>query len=247
MKRPTGVLICMPAFGQQNFAQTTLSLYNTCQFLTANAIPNQLRWVASSEIAETRNLFTTFWYDGFPECSHMMMCDADMGWPTQLIIDMLNFDKPVAGCFYAKKEWPAKAVGRDLVTKTVNDVVDGFLPVEGVGGGVLMVQREAIAAMIDKLPDDVDYNIAGHPASKTLGSYGGKRMLRFFDPMWIGKTRLSEDLAFCHRARECGFDVWANVEHHISHIGPFDYCIRYADFLENKAKEEAEAAKPEAA
>jgi hypothetical protein len=239
VKRPTGVLICMPAFGQQNFCSTTQSLYNTCQFLTANAIPNQLRWVTSSEIAETRNLFLTFWYDGFPDCSHMLMVDADMGWPTQLIIDMLNFDKPVVGTYYARKQWPATAVGRSngKGEDLLENVIDGHLPVEGTGAGVLLIQRETVDKMIGKFPELIDENISGHPARATLDSYGGKRMMRFFDPLWVNKKlRLSEDLAFCWRAGQCGIQVWANVNHHISHIGPFDYCIRYADWLEEKAR-----------
>ncbi len=54
--------------------------------------------------------------------------------------------------------------------------------------------------------------------------------------------KLSEDLAFCERWRLCGGEVWANVNHLIGHIGPYNYAIRYADYLENKAQEKKDAA-----
>lgn len=239
----TGVMICMPCFGQQNFAHTTLSLFNTAQVLTLNKIPNQFRWQSSAEIEDLRNLFLTFWYDGHPGISHLLMVDADMGWAPKLIMEMIAFDKDVTGCFYARRQWPAVAVGRVEGDRphTLKDVTSGFIKVDGVGGGVLMIKRSAIARMLKKMPQLADEDIAGHPATESIKSYRGKRIIRAFDKMDAvidGKRkRLSEDLAFCERIKQSGGEVWANVDHLISHVGPFDYAIRYADFLEQKAAE----------
>jgi hypothetical protein len=46
--------------------------------------------------------------------------------------------------------------------------------------------------------------------------------------------RLSEDFSFCERWRACG-EIWANVNHEISHVGPVDFHMSYGDVLEAKA------------
>jgi hypothetical protein len=103
----------------------------------------------------------------------------------------------------------------------------------------MMVSRHVVGTMIGKMPDIVDRNISGHPGRDSLKD----RLLRCFDPLLDDRgVKLSEDLAFCERWRRCGGEVWANVNHLIGHIGPFNYCIRYADYLEGKAKEQAAAA-----
>ena len=68
------------------------------------------------------------------------------------------------------------------------------------------------------------------------------RIIRVFDKIRDGGMRLSEDMAFCHRWRQCGGEIWANVNHKISHVGPFDYAIRYGGVLAAKAAAKAEAA-----
>jgi hypothetical protein len=58
------------------------------------------------------------------------------------------------------------------------------------------------------------------------------------------RLRLSEDMSFCYRwINQCGGEIWANVNHRISHVGPFDYAIRYASILEAKAKADDDAFK----
>jgi hypothetical protein len=138
------------------------------------------------------------------------------------------------------------AVGRvsDNRPHDLKDVVKGFMEVDGVGGGVLMIKRDTITRMLKALPEISDPDIGGHPGITSIKSYGGNRLIRAFDKTRLedGK-RLSEDLAFCDRVKKSGGSVWANVDHFIGHIGPYNYGIRYQDFLENKAAE----AKSEAA
>jgi hypothetical protein len=56
-------------------------------------------------------------------------------------------------------------------------------------------------------------------------------------------VRLSEDMSFCYRwIEQCGGEIWANVNHRISHVGPFDYAIRYQGILEAKDEQNKVAA-----
>lgn len=238
--RPTGILICIPAMGQQMYAQTALSLYTTAQFLAAKNIHNRMTWYAAADIEDIRNLFITTWYDGHPEFSHLLFVDADMGFEPELIRDMIRFDKPLMGVLYAKRKMPASIVGTVPEGHSAADVVHGFIKATGLGCGVMMISREVIKTMLEKMPhlsDEIPSSLAEATPDLKL-----TRIIRCFDKIRDGNMRLSEDMAFCHRWQQCGGEVWANVNHKISHVGPFDYAIRYGGILAARAKDQAEAA-----
>ena len=49
--------------------------------------------------------------------------------------------------------------------------------------------------------------------------------------MTVKGARLSEDYSFCHRWRQCGGEVWANISHPITHVGLHRYAGRYQDAM----------------
>lgn len=238
-KKVKSILVCMPAYNQVNFAQTTQSLFNLAQYLTLNSIKASFCWMSAADIVALRNIFITKWYYEHPDFSHILMIDSDMEPPLPLFRDFIEFNKPVMGCFYARRQWPAVPVGRTTHDDAMpSDMVKGFLKVEGVGGGVLMISREAVKNIIENQPEVVKTGMRGHPGAKTLAQSGC--LLQLFNPMVVGDEEFSEDIAFCHRHRMAGGEVWANVNHMIGHIGPYNYAIRYADYLESKvAKDKA--------
>jgi hypothetical protein len=233
MSRPS-ILICLPAYGQNNAAQTTETLYKLAQFFAFNNVRNQLSWYSAADIVEVRNLFLTTWYDT-TDFSHLLFIDADMGFEPQLIRDMAKFDKPLVGAFYARRQMDASVVGATLdAGHTLADVTkDGFIRAAYVGGGVMLIQRKMIKELLEKMPEISDAlpSVLANATQAPL-----TRLIRAFDCILKGDRRLSEDVSFCARWRECGGEVWANVNHKISHVGPFDFHMRYMGVLEAKAK-----------
>lgn len=244
------VTVCLPAYGSSVTSYTTESLWTLAQWFTDVRIQSSLCWLDMNGIEDCRNTFLTIWYDHMPDSTHLLFVDADMKFSHSLIQDMLRFNQPVVGCLYSKRQMhPADAVGVVLnANETPADTVDGFLKVRAVGAGVLLIRRDAIKTMLEKLPDLIDDGpVEYQTAAPTLQGYGAKRYIKAFDKLKVdGHQPLSEDLAFCERWRQCGGDVWANVEHLIGHIGKFNFAIRYADTLElqekaNREKEKAAA------
>lgn len=225
-------------------ADTAQSLYDLGQLLSGENVPSRLKWIACADIVDLRNLFITMWYYKQPQASHLLMVDSDMRFSPFMVWDMLQFGKPVTGCFYARREFPVSVVGKAINdTDTIDNVVNGHLKVQGVGAGVLLIKRTAIDEMIAKMPDIIDGS-DNHPVASSLKSYDLPHLLRPFDQVRFDNGgRLSEDLSFCHRWRECGGEVWANVHHYVGHIGPFEWLIRYEEYLtEKKQADQAEAA-----
>lgn len=241
MAKPS-IMICIPAYGQSVAAQTMESVFCLAQYLTSSNIRHQLSWYSAADIVEVRNLFLTAWYDCHKQYSHMLFIDADMGFQPQLIRDMAKFDKPLTGVFYARRQMPASIVGAALDPEhTLADVTrDGFLKANYIGGGVMLISRKMIDEMLEKMPQLIDALPGVLAAASPLPL---TRLIRAFDPILKDDRRLSEDVSFCARWREnCGGEIWANVNHKISHIGPFDFHMRYMGVLEHKAEAAKEAA-----
>lgn len=246
MAHVTGVSIMVPAGQRSMLADTAQSLYDLGQLLASEGIPSRVKWMACADIEDLRNLFVTQWYYKQPQASHLLMVDADMRFSPFMVWDMLQFGKPVTGCIYSRREIPATPVGKCINdTDTVDDTVSGHLKVLGVGAGVLLIKRTAIETMIEKMPEIIDTSDK-HQMAGMCKVYDLPHLLRPFDKAkgpdgWS----MSEDLSFCWRWRECGGEVWANVHHPVGHIGPYEWLIRYEDYLIEK-KEAQEAPEPDA-
>lgn len=240
----TGVSIMVPSQDRKVFTDAMQSIYDTGQMLQAEGIPTRLKWMSASSIAEIRNLFISLWYYKQPQASHLMMVDADMHFSPFMVWDMLNFNKPVTGCLYARRQFPVSIVGKVFNDEsTTEDMVDGHLLVEGVGGGVLIIKRDAVRDLIEKMPEIV-YKGDQHVLASLIRSYELPALLQPFSELTTEEgVPLSEDLSFCHRWRACGGEVWANVKHPIGHVGPFEWAVTYEQYLADKLKEKEEAAK----
>lgn len=229
----TGVLICLPVFGQFNMTRTTQTIYEIGQWLTRHNIPNQLLWYSASDIVEVRNLFLTAWYDGYTQHSHMLFMDSDMGFDAGYVRDALKFNKPLVGTFYRRRQEEISIVGTAYKSPhTIDDVVDGFLRSSGVGGGGMLISRGLVDEMLRKMPwlrDELPSVLAENAPEEV------KQLIRAFDPIREGTRRLSEDMSFCQRWMDCGGEIWANVRYPISHIGPHDYQICYELELKRNA------------
>lgn len=236
MKKPKGILICVPAYGQTMYAQTAQSLFALGQYLTREGIRSQLMWYSGADIEEIRNLFVTAWYDGKPEFSHLLFVDSDMGFPYELIKDMMWFNKPIMGTLYAKRKAEPSIVGTLPAGHSTKDIAYGFMKSEGIGTGVMMISREVITTMLEKIPN------LSRPIQSSLAEaspeMGLTRIIHAFDKIKNHQYQLSEDMSFCRRWVAIGGEIWANVAHRISHVGPFDYAIRYQGIME--AKEQAD-------
>lgn len=178
------------------------------------------------DLEDLRAMFLSIFFDKI-DASHILFVDADMQFEPQLVLDMVDFDKPLVGCLYPKRTLPISWVGSKLEGEQV--VESGFLKVEGIGFGVALISRDCVQAMIDGGHAEIDTDLDAHTAGKMLQSQGITRMIRAFDKIKIPGRRLSEDFSFCYRHRQTGGDVWAATHHRVTHIGDYGFGARYVD------------------
>ena len=230
------IMIATPAYGEVFYTPYVSSMLNLTRVLQKRGIDFAFNAISYSEIAESRNYLLTHWYDR-TDASHLLFVDADMGFPSALITEMLEFDRPLVGAVYPKRALDVKRVAQlaaeakdasRAVAKAQDFVVrqrrgaraasgqPGFLEVEACGSGLLLVQRACIDGMLKAMPQISDAQAkTSSPLAKNLG-----RLIRAFDVLFVNGMRLSEDFSFCYRWRHgCKGEVWANIAHEITHIG----------------------------
>ena len=179
----------------------------------------------------------TIWMDTMPQSTHILFIDSDMGFPPELVTDMLMFNEPLIGTIYRQRKEPVSWAGSGTGTPMTERRGD-FMEVEGVGFGCTLISRGCVEQMIAAYPELIDTRLHLHPAGETLRSTGTNRLMRFFEKIDIPDRGLvSEDLSFCIRYRKIGGKVWANIGHRISHVGPNDFAGRYLDVIESMANQ----------
>lgn len=230
------VFIFVPAY-RHSVSTTT---FGTCVALVSEMLNRGIGVAVGHhswhDIAELRNMVLSVWYDGMPNSTHILFIDDDIGFPANLLFDMLAFNEPVVGGLYRKKSldwnWAASALPKD---KPGEFRGRAFLEVEGIGAGALLIRRDAITKMIEQYPELVK----PYMTLVQFRSAGIKRTISLFDQMASDEGKVAEDISFCRRWRACGGKVWASTGYEITHIGAHEFVGCYA---RRKMEEDAEAA-----
>jgi len=173
-----------------------------------------------------------------PEATHLLFCDADIGFAPENVFRLLDSGKDVVAgvCPLKQIDWDkarkaAKADVADLQAVSIGYVVrfiptpdnsveveNGIAKVAYGGTGFLMISRDAMTRVVK-----------AHPELRATLTYGPGQpevaATMVFEPIIEPGTgqHLSEDYAFCRRWRELGGEIWADMESTFTHVGHTAY------------------------
>lgn len=226
------VFIAVPAFGQQNFTLMTSALMALAKALLANGWDYYFTCQSFTGIDELRNMLSTIWYDR-TQAEFMLQIDADMAFEPALILEMLEFNKAVVGAAYPQKKLETKFVMR---LKKDGQEVGNHIEIDMIGAGILLIRRDCMKALLDSGEARSDHRLAFHTSREKLEQLGCDRIIRAFDKIELEHGILSEDYSFCHRVKNVGVEMWANIGHNVSHVGPhvFTACFKDARAAQEK-------------
>jgi hypothetical protein len=230
------VFIFVPAFGQQISASTFMTTHNLVQVLSSRSIGGSVSTLSFPDIAELRSMAFTIWYDTLPKFDYLLFIDADMAFPSEMVLDMMLLDEPVVGTIYPQRRLPISWAGSgDGSTHTERRA--NFMRCEGVGMGCTLIRRDVAQKFEAQMPELIDTRLKLHPAADMLKAAGCNRMIRAFEKMDLPERGVvSEDLSFCLRWGKMGGQVWAAIGYRISHVGPYDYAACYLEWAAEQEK-----------
>lgn len=214
------VFVALPAYGQTNTTHTTASLVALALQLPLDGYQMTFGTYSYFDLVRMRNLMLTFWYDQ-QKASHMLFVDADMAFDPVAVIRMLERDVPLTGVIYPRRSNSLGFVGSFLSNTTP---VDGFMPVRGVGGGLMLIRRDCIERLLADQPELSDTRpTTSVMHGDLMREMGIERVIRAFDILTVEEGDVSrefgEDLSFCERVRRAGMDVWGDVGDPVGHVG----------------------------
>jgi len=206
-----------------------------------------------AEIARVRNIFASMVLnEGYDA---LFMLDSDMGVPADTFSRLLASGHDVCGLTYPRRQIDlAKfhqmaqagnsfescqtgalsfiASGSFIHNNGQIDIREGFLEMNEIPGGCMLIRRAAIELIWTKMPKlRQTQNISDMEADLGL-----KKLIRCFDNIQEGATKYSEDISFCRYYRKSGGKIMALIDVSVAHYGDMKYEGRYSDLLLSGAK-----------
>ena len=211
------VLFLLPQYGGQVSTQCFESLLNWA--LHAGDYGIQWNWITDSGstlLPRARSQLVALALE-LEDWTHIIMVDADMGFTISDVCHLVLSNKDIIAGVAPLKTYPLQTNSStgDGILKTENDCQQ----CKYVGTGFICIERNAIEKMCEAYKDSLTFeSIDGHSQERykvvdlfaTITNGGDEE-----DPALY----LTEDYAFCKRARDIGLEVWQDTVVNPSHTG----------------------------
>lgn len=210
--------ICIPSRGEMDIG-TAFDLSVLCSYDARFRLGDQaLYTVAGTLIFDQRQKLAEVALD--EGCDYILWVDADMRFPKDTLERLLSHDKDIVGVNATTRTIPVKATAKNLlvdIEKKENQWISvsskgktGLEQVTSIGCGVMLVKRK----VFENTPKPWFW-FEKIPGDKLLG----------------------EDVYFCIKAHDAGFETWVDhdLSNAIGHVGSYTYGWRDVILEDNNA------------
>jgi len=232
-----------------------VSLINSFRFLANNKINVTLRFHQGSLINRSRNELVSLFLDDI-NSTHLLFIDSDIfDFDKGCLQRVVQFDKDLVGGIYPIKQLERdrlKLLYKNFPESTHEEIFsgsckyninigkslfaaheeaknnNGFLKVDQLATGFLLIKRSAFEKMIDAYPER---NYSPYPDQKEFES---GNLYNFFDSYIDQDTNeyLSEDYGFCKLWTRLGGEIYADSKSQLSHAGLLDYKGSFSEMVQ---------------
>jgi glycosyltransferase involved in cell wall biosynthesis len=199
------IAILIPARGQMEVA-TAFDLVAMCAY-TIKTTNHDIDLFTSSGtlIFDQRNNLVKTALD--IKADYLLFVDADMRFPKDTLKILMAHDKDIIGVNATTRSEPVKPTAKNMQINEDNSIdwmpiysnaKTGIEMADGIGCGVMLIKRKVIEGMEEPY---------------------------FYFEQLPGNRILGEDIYFCVKAKDAGFDTWVDhdLSKHIKHIGQYVY------------------------
>lgn len=217
------IFIASPVYRQVEFKHymAMLRLFQTCAELpdvelTFGFVPGD------ADVARARNVGAAHFLRS--DADVMLSIDADIWFTSADAIKLCReaMQSGVVGALYMvrsiKDRQPAPLIEIDQAITFAPG--EPLAEVKYLATGFMAVRRDVFEALSQTLPTYMQSTPL--PFQPFFGQFAIEHPVE-------GHLYLSEDYAFCHRAREAGFHIWLDPTIRLGHIGQYEY--RLEDFI----------------
>lgn len=131
---------------------------------------------------------------------YLLFIDSDMAFPVDGLMKLIDLDKDICGGMYFSRKAPNLPLVYHLKEgnyAAIEEIPDKPFSCDAIATGFMLIKKEVL--------DGFD-------------SYVKKNKQLPFDFMKQTDGELGEDLAFCKRAKELGFEIWCDPTIEIGHV-----------------------------
>jgi hypothetical protein len=199
------IAILIPARGQMEVA-TAFDLVAMCAYTIKTTDHDiDLFTSAGTLIFDQRNSLVKTALE--VKADYLLFVDADMRFPKDTLKILMAHNKDIIGVNATTRSEPVKPTAKNLLIHE-NGGVDwlpiysnaksGIEMVDGIGCGIMLIKRKVIEGMEEPY---------------------------FFFEQLPGNKMLGEDIYFCIKAKDAGFETWVDhdLSKQIKHIGQYVY------------------------
>lgn len=247
-KNKTKILIGTPCYGGVVHSGYFQSMIELTSNLTKLNIEYEVINIGNeSLITRARNGIVAKFLSS-DDYTHLMFIDADITFPWLGVIRLLLSEKDLTGGCYPKKNINWDKIRRNVIkqntinnkeliarsvdyvfnpvyfkegNKTIAKLQNGFIQVKDIATGFMMIKKNVFTSLKYKYPElSYKNNVAGYHTEDTKDNF-----YTFFDTVIDPESRvyLSEDYYFCNLWRNCGGELWIDLNTNLNHCGVFDY------------------------
>ena len=257
-KNKVKLYILTPCYGGLCHVNYVLKIIDTKDLLASFGITVVLQFIRNESLITRgrNNLVAKAMHD--KEMTHILFIDSDITWDPIDILKLIVNEKELSGGIYPIKKYHwDRLTGKNMENilekkkmsynqgltdeqliyhnllhynfnylNTSNKVENNCMEVYTLATGFMMIKRECIEKMIEK-----------HPQLKYTDDCGflhgdeNNYAYALFDCIIVKDHYFSEDWTFCHRWKEIGGKIWADISINLWHTGQEDYCGRLLSTL----------------
>ena len=199
------IAILIPARGQMEVA-TAFDLVAMCAY-TIKTSNHDIDLFTSSGtlIFDQRNNLVKTALD--IKADYLLFVDADMRFPKDTLQILMAHDKDIIGVNATTRSEPVKPTAKNMLINEdgsidwmpiYSNAKTGIEKADGIGCGVMLIKRKVVETIEEPY---------------------------FYFEQLPGNRILGEDIYFCVKAKDAGFDTWVDhdLSKYIKHIGQYVY------------------------
>jgi len=199
------IAILIPARGQMEVA-TAFDLVAMCAYTIKTTNHDIDLFTSSGTLIfdQRNNLVKTALEIG---ADYAMFIDADMRFPKDTLKILMAHDKDIIGVNATTRSEPVKPTAKNIHLNEdgsidwmpiYSNALSGISMADGIGCGVMLIKRKVLEAL--------------------------EKPYFYFEQLKENSI-LGEDIYFCIKAKDAGFDTWVDhdLSKHIKHIGQYVY------------------------